>query len=139
LQDVFIQGLPGAILADEMGLGKTLQTISLIKLIKENAAPGPFLIVAPLTTLDNWIQEFKKWTPTLKVCKYHAKSKLEREKIFEKKLSGFREKETKSDHFPVVLTTYEIVIQDRQKLALPRWQCLVIVSVNSYFSSARLT
>ena len=44
------------ILADEMGLGKTLQTISLFchtYEVDKNA--GPFLVIAPLSTLLNWI------------------------------------------------------------------------------------
>ena len=47
------------ILADEMGLGKTIQTISLIcYLIEYKKNFGPFLIVAPLSTIPNWMAEF---------------------------------------------------------------------------------
>ena len=58
----------GAILADEMGLGKTLQTIALIwTLLKQNPihdeAPviKKALIVCPVTLIDNWRKEFRKW------------------------------------------------------------------------------
>ncbi|KAI9818590.1 MAG: helicase [Thelocarpon impressellum] len=58
----------GAILADEMGLGKTLQTIALIwTLLKQNPvheAPPVIkkaLIVCPVTLIDNWRKEFRKW------------------------------------------------------------------------------
>src|SRR5436190_1507707 len=58
----------GAILADEMGLGKTLQTISLLwTLLKQNPiyeSPPVIkkaLIVCPVTLINNWQKEFRKW------------------------------------------------------------------------------
>lgn len=58
----------GAILADEMGLGKTLQTITLLwTLLKQNPiheAPPVVkkaLVVCPVTLINNWRKEFKKW------------------------------------------------------------------------------
>ncbi len=43
------------ILADEMGLGKTIQTIAfLYHLHKYENIIGPFLVLAPLTTLHQW-------------------------------------------------------------------------------------
>ncbi|PKY09091.1 putative dsDNA-dependent ATPase [Aspergillus campestris IBT 28561] len=58
----------GAILADDMGLGKTLQTIALLwTLLKQNPIyeSGPVvkkaLIVCPVTLINNWRKEFKKW------------------------------------------------------------------------------
>lgn len=58
----------GAILADEMGLGKTLQTIALIwTLLKQNPIYGDppvvkkALIVCPVTLINNWRKEFRKW------------------------------------------------------------------------------
>lgn len=51
------------ILADEMGLGKTIQCIAHIAMMIEKKVMGPFLVVAPLSTLPNWISEFKRFTP----------------------------------------------------------------------------
>ncbi|KAL8823147.1 MAG: hypothetical protein Q9191_006130 [Dirinaria sp. TL-2023a] len=58
----------GAILADEMGLGKTLQTIALLwTLLKQNPVheDSPVikkaLIVCPVTLINNWRKEFRKW------------------------------------------------------------------------------
>ena len=58
----------GAILADEMGLGKTLQTIALIwTLLMQNPIDGDppvikkALIVCPVTLINNWRKEFRKW------------------------------------------------------------------------------
>ncbi len=58
----------GAILADEMGLGKTLQTIALLwTLLKQNPIHDEppvikkALIVCPVTLINNWRKEFRKW------------------------------------------------------------------------------
>jgi DNA helicase INO80 len=56
LNNLFEQGING-ILADEMGLGKTIQAIALLSHISQNKGVwGPFLIVAPNSTLYNWQQ-----------------------------------------------------------------------------------
>jgi ATP-dependent DNA helicase len=52
-------GLNG-ILADQMGLGKTVQTIGLLAHLKGKGMYGPFLVVAPLSTLSNWVSEVKR-------------------------------------------------------------------------------
>jgi chromodomain-helicase-DNA-binding protein 7 len=52
-----------SILADEMGLGKTIQTISfLYHLHSHEQATGPFLVLAPLSTLHQWRREVEEWT-----------------------------------------------------------------------------
>ncbi|MES1914014.1 MAG: hypothetical protein MHM6MM_006150, partial [Cercozoa sp. M6MM] len=58
------------ILADEMGLGKTLQTISLLAYLAHfEQLRGPFLVVVPKSTLPNWLKEFRRWCPSLRVRK----------------------------------------------------------------------
>jgi chromodomain-helicase-DNA-binding protein 7 len=43
------------ILADEMGLGKTIQSIAFLQhLWSIEACKGPFLVIAPLSTLEHW-------------------------------------------------------------------------------------
>lgn len=66
-----------------MGLGKTLQTLSLIQYLKENdpkAGTGtlqrPFLVVCPLSVLSSWMTEAAKWTPGLKVVRFHGPVKV---------------------------------------------------------------
>ncbi|TYJ57577.1 hypothetical protein B9479_001659 [Cryptococcus floricola] len=58
----------GCILADEMGLGKTLQTIALIYTMlkqspfaNQSGIIGKAMIVCPVSLVDNWRKEFKKW------------------------------------------------------------------------------
>jgi SWI/SNF-related matrix-associated actin-dependent regulator of chromatin subfamily A member 5 len=67
------------ILGDEMGLGKTLQTLSLFQYLKEHEEPSasggqcrPFLVVCPLSVLSSWMAETRKWTPGLKVLRFHG-------------------------------------------------------------------
>ena len=62
------------ILADEMGLGKTIQTISLFAyLIGNKGNEGPFMVVVPLTTINNWISEFERWAPSIRLITYKGK------------------------------------------------------------------
>ncbi|KAI7877169.1 SNF2 family DNA-dependent ATPase [Lichtheimia hyalospora FSU 10163] len=60
------------ILADEMGLGKTAQVISFLSRIYELGDPGPHLIIVPTSTLENWLREFERFCPELKVYSYYG-------------------------------------------------------------------
>jgi len=71
LTSLFENGVSG-ILADEMGLGKTIQVIAMIAHLRSMNVPGPFIVVAPLATLPNWVREFEKWLPSLPVVRYHG-------------------------------------------------------------------
>ncbi|MDR3458754.1 MAG: SNF2-related protein [Verrucomicrobiae bacterium] len=63
----------GGILADEMGLGKTLQTLALLRHIRQqNPTAAPMLIVCPTSLVFNWLAEAQKFTPTLKVLALHG-------------------------------------------------------------------
>jgi len=54
------------ILGDEMGLGKTLQTIALFcHLYEVEKEPGPFLVLAPLSTIANWQNEVNRFAPSV--------------------------------------------------------------------------
>ncbi|KAJ8026671.1 hypothetical protein HOLleu_31576 [Holothuria leucospilota] len=58
------------ILADEMGLGKTIQVIAFLASLLEDGVEGPHLVVAPSSTLENWVREFNKWCPEMEVILY---------------------------------------------------------------------
>ncbi|KAF7683648.1 SWI/SNF chromatin-remodeling complex subunit snf22 [Astathelohania contejeani] len=107
------------ILADEMGLGKTVQTIGFITYLIDNNNFGyslPFLVIVPLSTISNWAFEFKKWNPNLKVIEY--KGLPERRKEIQQAM--------KSQHYHVVLTTYDYIIRDRNFLSRINWFYLII-------------
>lgn len=88
------------ILADEMGLGKTVQVISFLSHLYEKNIKGPHLVVVPSSTIENWLREFKNFSPNLVVQPYYA-NLAER---------GFlREQlEKERDSINVVVTTYTI-------------------------------
>ncbi|KAF2713071.1 SNF2 family helicase/ATPase-like protein PasG [Pleomassaria siparia CBS 279.74] len=119
LLSLYENGING-ILADEMGLGKTIQTVALLAHLWEKKSYGPFLIAAPLSTTTNWVEEFSKWTPDIPVVLYHG-DKAERAKLRRTKL-----KSPGTNQFPVVITSYEICMNDRKFLADFGWQFLII-------------
>jgi Holliday junction resolvase len=52
----------GAFLADDMGLGKTLQLLAFIgHCLEEDPGLDPVLIVAPVSLLENWVEEIGKF------------------------------------------------------------------------------
>ncbi|KAJ4212585.1 putative ATPase [Fusarium solani] len=125
MYEICSQGMSG-ILADEMGLGKTVQTISLIALLREQENYlGPHLIVAPLSTLSNWMDEFHKWTPSIPVVMYHG-NKEQREEIFKTKMMRHLKSGRPTEKFPVVCTSYEMVLRDQHNLSRISWEFIII-------------
>ncbi|KAF9776661.1 hypothetical protein IL306_005128 [Fusarium sp. DS 682] len=125
MYEICSQGMSG-ILADEMGLGKTVQTIALIALLREQENYlGPHLIVAPLSTLSNWMDEFHKWTPSIPVIMYHG-DKNAREKIFKTQMVKHLKSGRPTAKFPVVCTSYEMVLRDQHNLSKINWEFIII-------------
>ncbi|KAJ9477540.1 Transcription regulatory protein SNF2 [Pseudozyma hubeiensis] len=105
------------ILADEMGLGKTIQTISLITYLMEfKKQNGPFLVIVPLSTLTNWVNEFNKWAPSVSTLIYKGTPNVR------KQLTG----RLRSMNFQVLLTTYEYIIKDKHLLGKIKWVHMII-------------
>ncbi|TAF45952.1 MAG: DEAD/DEAH box helicase [Sphingobacteriales bacterium] len=92
----------GGCLADDMGLGKTIQTLALLQKQKEthNQKHTHFtsLIVMPTSLIYNWINEAKKFTPTLRIYVYTGT-------LRNKNVSQF-------SNYDVVITTYGITRVD---------------------------
>ncbi|KAJ2363961.1 DNA repair protein rhp26, partial [Coemansia sp. RSA 2610] len=62
----------GGIIGDEMGLGKTVQTAAfLAALYHSKLLARPSLIVCPATLMRQWVREFHKWWPALRVAILH--------------------------------------------------------------------
>ncbi|GLU57261.1 hypothetical protein Dfri01_67220 [Dyadobacter frigoris] len=62
LQSLFKENLSGGLLADDMGLGKTLQLLYFIEWHSQHYNEDkPYLIVAPVSLLENWENEYKKF------------------------------------------------------------------------------
>ncbi|KFY60942.1 hypothetical protein V497_03250 [Pseudogymnoascus sp. VKM F-4516 (FW-969)] len=125
MYEICAQGMSG-ILADEMGLGKTIQTISLIALLREKEKYlGPHLIVAPLSTLSNWVEEFQKWTPSVPVILYHG-DPAKREELRTTKITKHLENGRPTSKFPVVCTSYDIILRDKNYLSHINWEFIII-------------
>ncbi|KAH7031295.1 SNF2 family DNA-dependent ATPase [Microdochium trichocladiopsis] len=125
MYEICLQGMSG-ILADEMGLGKTIQVISLIALLREQEQYyGPHLVIAPLSTLSNWQDEFHKWTPEIPFVLYHG-TPDERQALFKNKIMRNYQKGRPSERFPVVCTSYEMVLRDHANLMKIDWAFIVV-------------
>lgn len=62
LQYLFSKGASGCLMADDMGLGKTLQILYFIDWhSREHKDHKPYLIVAPVSLLENWQNEYMKF------------------------------------------------------------------------------
>jgi len=96
----------------EMGLGKTIQCVALVAHLLTERVSGPFLIVAPLATLPNWVREFQKWLPSQPVIRYHGPAS-EREALMKGPLNP---KMKRNMNFPFIVTSYEVAIRDQSKL-----------------------
>ncbi|KAJ5826659.1 SNF2-related protein [Penicillium robsamsonii] len=103
----------GAILADDMGLGKTLQTIALLwTLLKQNPvfeAPPVIkkaLIVCPVTLINNWRKEFRKWLGNERIGVFVFDDKS-------KRLTDF----TKGRSYSIMIVGYEKLRTVQEALA----------------------
>ncbi|XP_044469145.1 ATP-dependent DNA helicase DDM1 isoform X2 [Mangifera indica] len=113
-------GLNG-ILADQMGLGKTIQTIGFLAHLKGMGLNGPYLVISPLSTLSNWVNEISRFVPSMNAIVYHG-SKQERQELRRKHMP--REIGPK---FPIVVTSYEIALTDAKKyLRHYDWKYVVV-------------
>ena len=104
----------GACLADDMGLGKTAQ---LIATVLADPAPGPTLVVCPVSVLGNWQRELARFAPELEVLAHHG---TERHRGHEQ---SFAERAAAAD---VVVTTYSLVARDLEHLEGVAWSRLVL-------------
>jgi chromodomain-helicase-DNA-binding protein 7 len=115
------------ILADEMGLGKTIQSLTFVNSVFEFGIRGPFLVIAPLSTIPNWQREFEGWTE-LNVIVYHgsatSRQMLQDYEVFYKLDNGKQLKEITK--FNVLITTFEMIVTDYQDLSNFNFRACVI-------------
>ena len=133
LVNLYEQGING-ILADEMGLGKTVQSISVMAYLAEvHNIWGPFLVIAPASTLHNWQQEIAKFVPTLKVLPYwgNAKDRKVLRKFWDRKHITY----SRESSFHVLVTSYQLVVQDTPYFQKIRWQYMILDEAQAIKSS----
>ncbi|CAM9931918.1 unnamed protein product [Lampetra planeri] len=132
LANLYEQGING-ILADEMGLGKTVQSIALLAHLAERENIwGPFLVISPASTLNNWHQEFTRFTPKFKVLPYWG-NPHDRKVI--RKFWSQKTLFTQDAPFHVVITSYQLVVQDVKYFQRVKWQYMVLDEAQALKSS----
>ncbi|KAJ3217454.1 Chromodomain-helicase-DNA-binding protein 1-like [Dinochytrium kinnereticum] len=104
MNSLFRRGLGGILEADEMGLGKTIQAISFLLHLKHGVGyAGPYLIVVPLSVLNNWAEEFKKFVVPNKLnARIYKEIRTERRDDILKNLTGI----------DAILTTFDVLYRD---------------------------
>uniref|UniRef100_A0AAR2KVJ7 DNA helicase n=1 Tax=Pygocentrus nattereri TaxID=42514 RepID=A0AAR2KVJ7_PYGNA len=115
------------ILADEMGLGKTIQSIALLSEVFAVGVQGPFLIIAPLSTITNWEREFSTWTE-MNAIVYHG-SLASRQMIQQYEMYCKDDKGhliPGAYKFDALITTFEMVLSDCPELREIYWRCVII-------------
>lgn len=133
LVNLYEQGING-ILADEMGLGKTVQSISVMTYLAEkHDIWGPFLVVAPASTLHNWEQEIRKFVPEFKVLPYWgtAGDRKTLRKFWDRKHKTYK----KDASFHVMVTSYQLVVSDVSYFQKMGWQYMILDEAQAIKSS----
>ncbi|KAF2484643.1 SNF2 family DNA-dependent ATPase domain-containing protein [Neohortaea acidophila] len=133
LVNLYEQGING-ILADEMGLGKTVQSISVMAYLAEvHDIWGPFLVIAPASTLHNWQQEITRFVPDIKVLPYwgSAKDRKILRKFWDRKHITY----TRDSPFHVLVTSYQLVVQDTAYFQKIKWQYMILDEAQAIKSS----
>uniref|UniRef100_A0A8C7CFK9 Chromodomain helicase DNA binding protein 9 n=1 Tax=Oncorhynchus kisutch TaxID=8019 RepID=A0A8C7CFK9_ONCKI len=115
------------ILADEMGLGKTIQSITFLEEIWRVGIRGPFLIIAPLSTIANWEREFRTWTH-LNVIVYHgsmvSRQMLQQYEMYSRDTQGRVVRGAYKFH--ALITTFEMILGGCPELNAIEWRCVII-------------
>jgi SWI/SNF-related matrix-associated actin-dependent regulator of chromatin subfamily A member 5 len=101
MASLYENGLNG-ILADDMGMGKTIQAISILAYMHESLkVRKPHLIVAPKSTISNWMKEFKIWAPFFRVVNLIPTAEHRDEILRNQMQPGY---------FDICVTTYDAVL-----------------------------
>jgi superfamily II DNA or RNA helicase len=100
----------GGCLADDMGLGKTIQAIALLL---DRAKLGPALVLAPTSVTYNWIDELRRFGPTLRPVIYSEQSDR----------AGCIAKLGKRD---VLIVSYGLLVRDAVQLSSRSFATLVV-------------
>eukprot|EP01134_Creolimax_fragrantissima_P006977 CFRG6977T1 len=116
------------LLADEMGLGKTVQSVAFIHHLGNTLnLPGPFLVIAPLSTIGHWLREFEEWTDMNVIVmkgKSEGRKVLKETELYRQKIDGKLDKTVFK--FQVMITTYEYAMMEGPVLSKIHWTTCVL-------------
>lgn len=89
------------------------QAVAFLALLKHlDGDPGPHLLVAPASLLENWLREIKKWCPAFTVVLYHGNERAVQYERLHRAAKG-----KGPAPFNVMLTCYSLF--ERQRLVNP--------------------
>ncbi len=110
--------------------GKTVQIVTFIGYIVAAFECFPALVVVPNSTITNWVREFERWAPKLRVVPFYGEAKA-REVI--KKFELFHPRPasgTTGAKYHVLVTTYETITNTKEFgpvfKSAPVWEMLVV-------------
>lgn len=63
-----------------------MQTIGLFAHLRSMNIHGPFMVIGPLSTLSNWVNEVQRWCPDMPVLLYHG-TQAERQALRAKRMA----------------------------------------------------
>ena len=112
LWELHMQGA-GGIIGDEMGLGKTVQVAAFLDALRRTSVAHCSLIVVPATVMSQWVREFHRWAPRMRVVLLHASGTVHGGSGGVARMLRRWRKETPS---LVVVTTYATVRTQSQHL-----------------------
>jgi len=102
----------GGVLADDMGLGKTLQAIAHLLADREAGGRKPALVVTLTSCAGNWARELERFAPSLKVVALRG--------------PGRRARLAEIGGADVAITTYPLLVRDREALCAQDWGVVVL-------------
>mmetsp|Transcript_479 Transcript_479/g.1059 ORF Transcript_479/g.1059 Transcript_479/m.1059 type:complete len:1112 (-) Transcript_479:25-3360(-) len=108
----------GGIIGDEMGLGKTIQIIAFLAGLHFSGELGATLLLVPATIMSQWVREFHKWYPLLRVVLLHESGSNKRK-------PSLLLKEVVEDG-GVLITTYDQMRKQAEMLLAPQWSYVVL-------------
>ena len=119
-----------------MGLGKTIQTISFLSYLADvKNIWGPFLVVAPSSTLHQWRNEINKFCPELKVLPYWGSA---RDRKTVRKFWDPKRLFTRHGLFHVLVTSYHVFVADVKYFNKLQWQFMILDEAQAIKNAANL-
>jgi superfamily II DNA or RNA helicase len=126
------------ILADEMGLGKTIQSVCFLHQLQHlstTQVSGPFLVVAPLSLINQWQNEISLWSPNMNCVVLHGSTEsrdlIQQYEFFYQEPFTSRNdvlvmKRNNYCKFDILLTTYEIAMKESKSFSKIHWKVLIV-------------
>lgn len=119
-------------------VGKTIQTVGFLhqlRFMSSTQIAGPFLVIAPLSLVDQWQSELNTWSPQMNTILLHGSTEA-RETIMKHEFYYHEPFTPKSDvvalrkrnvcKFHILLTTFEVATKEIRTLSRVQWQVLII-------------